>query len=252
MWQVDGDEFYCDADLKRICQLLIDSPETTTISFPGRDFWGCLQYQVDGPYMRGTRVCGQIHRLFKWGNGYQYVTHRLATVADEKGRNLREIEWVGRDAIAEMGVVLFHYSSIFPKQMMEKVRYYAALNVEERPDDATSALERWEKVSAPFHVHNVKEYPSWLERYCGRHPEQIELMWQDIESGVIDIETRDTGDVEALMQNPLFRVVRAVLRQWPSQKAIGRRGGYAVHRFMCWLAAWFDGWWSGRSCDKRE
>jgi hypothetical protein len=51
-------------------------------------FWGGLRYRADGWYLR--RGATYYHRLFKWGTGYSYATHRPPTVLDPDGHDLRD------------------------------------------------------------------------------------------------------------------------------------------------------------------
>lgn len=243
LWQVDGDEFYRNEDMERICRLLEDDAELMALSFPAITFWGSPQYWIDGPYTRGTMAGGQWHRLFRWKPGYVYATHRLPTVVDENDRNLREVKWLNRYDTDKLGITMFHYSFLFPHQVSQKVQYYAKYKANERESDAARAQRSWSELTDPFHVHNVTEYPSWLEKYSGAHPEQIEIMWDDIQSGRLKIETRDMVDVKKLMHDPGFRLVRAILRRWPSQKVMGMRGGWTIHRIFVWIANLFEQHW---------
>ena len=73
--------------------MLAADPAITAVSFNILPFWGGLDYVSDG--WRWRRGSITFHRLFKWGPGYRYVTHQPPTVADEHGRDLRELKWVG-------------------------------------------------------------------------------------------------------------------------------------------------------------
>ena len=89
LWQVDVDEFYQPAELlQAVCDLLVEQPAITALSFESVFFWAAPDYRVDSWYLR--RGAAEFHRLFKWGAGYRYVTHRPPTVVDAQGRDLRE------------------------------------------------------------------------------------------------------------------------------------------------------------------
>ncbi len=49
-----------------------DDAMTAPVSFHMRTFWGAPAYLVDSFFLRKFVA----HRLFPWGPGYQYVTHR--------------------------------------------------------------------------------------------------------------------------------------------------------------------------------
>lgn len=207
LWQVDIDEFYTENNLERIVSILRSRPETTTMSFKTFTFWGDLGIVANGwSLMRGREI---YHRLFKWGPGYSYTTHRPPTVCDENGVDLRTKEYLdGRHLFQEHGIFMNHYSLLFPRQVMAKARYYARWA---RPETVTWAEENYLQLGNVFRVHNVYEYPSWLERYDGPHNRHAVKMFQDF-ARTHPEELRDMSDVEALLQNPTYKVRRALVR----------------------------------------
>ena len=90
LWQVDIDEFYKPEDMKAIIEMIRMDPDITAISFPMITFWGGFDYICDGWYLR--RGANLYHRLFKWGPGYSYSTHRPPTVLNHKCENLRDFK----------------------------------------------------------------------------------------------------------------------------------------------------------------
>src|SRR5688572_24531949 len=87
LWQVDVDEFYRPDAMRAVLNLLCDEPGSTAVAFPMLTFWGAPRYVADGWYLR--QGASEYHRLFKWGQGYNYVTHRAPTVIGAQGRDLR-------------------------------------------------------------------------------------------------------------------------------------------------------------------
>jgi hypothetical protein len=211
LWQVDVDEFYCEEDIKYVIELLRNNPRITAISFKQLSFWGDFDYISDGLYLRsGAEI---IHRLFKWGEGYEYVTHRPPTVVNERKQDLRDLDWMDGYQLAEQGIFLYHYSLVFPKQAEEKSRYYSvapwankARKMQKWASDSYHALKK------PFQVHNVYHYPSWLERFEGTHPKQIECLITDIHNGLCKFELRKTVDIEALLSSKSYRFRRWILK----------------------------------------
>ncbi len=94
LWQVDIDEFYRDVDMHTVLGALRRNAGLTAVSFKMLTFWGDLGYAVDGWELR--RGKDHYHRLFKWGPGYSYRTHRPPTVCDEHGVDLRELRLARR------------------------------------------------------------------------------------------------------------------------------------------------------------
>ncbi len=206
LWQVDVDEFYMPDDMAAVMDMLERDPGITAVSFRMITFWGGFDYVTDGWYLR--RGASQYHRLFRWGAGYRYVTHRPPTVHDPGGTDLREIRWVGGDSMARRGILLYHYSLLFPRQVEEKCEYYANADWARATEARRWADESYARLRRPFRVHNVYRYPSWLERHRGGHPPQVEALRGDIAAGRVDVTMRQVEDVERILASPLYRAGR--------------------------------------------
>jgi len=199
LWQVDVDEFYNPRDMRTVLEMLRDDSEITAISFKQITFWGGFDYVADGWYLRrGAEI---YHRLFKWGPGYSYVTHRPPTVQDAHGRDQRALKWVNGYELYKRGIQLYHYSVLLPKQVSDKATYYA-----EGPwGEYSDGIVRWahENFLAPLHrpfqVHNMHTHPSWIVRFRGQHPEQIQSLRRDIAKGDLDVLCRNNQDIEQLL-----------------------------------------------------
>ncbi len=92
LWQVDIDEFYKDEDIESIKQILEYDPEITSISFKQLQFWGGFDYLVDSWLLK--RGAEEFHRLFKWGPGFEYTSHRPPTVVDAQGTGYKKNKMV--------------------------------------------------------------------------------------------------------------------------------------------------------------
>ena len=206
LWQVDVDEFYRPEDLQAVADLLSVDPDITAVSFHQITFWGGFDYVTDGWYLR--RGAAAYHRLFKWGSGFDYVTHRPPTVCDGQGRDLRTLCWIDDKATAARGIYLYHYSLLLPKQVQEKCDYYQHAEWAQRSEALSWAQEAFGALRRPFRVHNVYRYPSWLERYGGEHPQQIHELRRDLASGKPSIELRKTGDIERLLASFWYPAAR--------------------------------------------
>jgi glycosyltransferase involved in cell wall biosynthesis len=211
LWQVDIDEFYQPEDMRAVLGMLARDPGIAAVSFKQITFWGGFDYIVDGWFLRrGAEI---YRRLFKWGSGYRYVTHRPPTVHDSDGRNLNEVNWVDGYELSRRGILLHHYSLVFPKQVLDKCSYYS------RAEWATHArsMAEWARLSflglkEPFRVHNVYDYPSWFEQFRGTHPPAIQQLIADIKGGIIQIGIRANDDVEALLKSRRYLLGRNVLK----------------------------------------
>lgn len=212
LWQVDIDEFYHPEDMKAIIQMLQTQPDITAVSFKQITFWGGLQYTADSWYLRrGAEI---YHRLFKWGPGYKYVAHRPPTVYDQQGQDLRNLKWINRPQVSRREVVLHHYSLLFPRQVQEKCDYYANADWVKRDGIQSWADNNYMLLKNPLRVHNVYQYPSWLERFHDRHPPQIHQMWQDIKAGKVQVKVRQTQDIERLLSSLTYFFIRGFVREF--------------------------------------
>lgn len=228
LWQVDIDEFYHPEDMRAICSMLRDDPGITAVSFEQITFWGGFDYVVDGWYLR--RGAQYYHRLFRWGPGYRYATHRPPTVRDPAGRDLRGVRWVPGWDLAQRGILMHHYSLLFPRQVVEKCEYYNQASWANRTGARAWARERFLELGNPFRVHNVYDYPSWLRRFRGTHPPQVQALRQDIEEGRVPIAVRGSADVERLLDSLRYRLGCTALRllDYPDRCRIGLRRAISV------------------------
>jgi hypothetical protein len=237
LWQVDIDEFYQASDMEHLMRMLREDPSITAVSFKTYTFWGREDIIVDSwPFGRGADV---FHRLFKWGPGYTYLTHEPPTVLNEQGQDVRKIHWVQAKTLAKQGIYMFHQALLFPWQVKQKTLVYQ----DERPEVAAGivgwAEANYFRLGNPYRVHNLFKDPSWLERYRGAHPQQVEKMMQDIRSKKIQADLRPMEDVDALLKTWRYRIGRLFLkvtghfdRIWFKFTARIRRFLVLSYRFM--------------------
>lgn len=211
IWHVDIDEFYRYDDMKAIIEMLTKNPSIDTISFKMRTFWARPEYWVDG-YFLNIEKYEIYHRLFRWQKGYKMTTHRPPTVCDEKGVDLRKRRWIKGHDTANKGIYLYHYSLLFPKQVKEKSQFYARIGWKTHPLTFKWFQDCYMDLSRPFHVHNVYTRISWLDRFNGKHPEEIKSMMDDIGVSKIKIKLRRTGDIERLLDSPGYQITRFFLK----------------------------------------
>lgn len=210
LWQVDIDEFYKPEDMRTVLEMLSHAPRITAVSFEQITFWGGFDYVVHSWYLRQYQRF--FHRLFKWGPGYQYVTHRPPTVLDPEGRDLRTLNWLTGKELARRGIFLYHYALLFPKQVSEKCEYYGSAPWARRERAQQWARDVFMNLENPYRVHNVYDYPSWLERFTGDHPPEINTLCEDLQAGRINVEVRTNDDIERLLTSPEYRIGRAAVK----------------------------------------
>ena len=240
LWQVDVDEFYMPDRIERILQVLVDRPGIMAVTFPTLNFWGSPDYVVDGWYLR--RGAARCHRLFRWGPGFTYATHRPPTVLDEAGRDTRSVGWLDARATARLGVAMYHYSLLFPALVAEKVDYYSNWGLFgdsfERERGQEWLADSYLTLRRPYRVHNAYRHPSWLRRFDGPVPPQIRRLTADVGQGEWSTAMRPTDDVEVLLHSTRYAAGRELLRladpldRWRRhlRMSVGRLARQAVQR----------------------
>ena len=210
LWQVDIDEFYRERDIQAIVEMLADDPEISAISFKTLTFWGGFNYICDGWYLRrGAEI---FHRLFKWGPGFRYVSHRPPQVHDASGLNMHYGKLVNSNQMARKGIFLYHYALVFPKQIKDKCHYYKNANWAKRHEMMDWANKSYFNFKEPFRVHNVYYFPSWLEQFSGDHPKQISKLRHKISNNQIKIKTRNNEDIEKIIDSAKYKTFRSILK----------------------------------------
>lgn len=204
LWQIDIDEFYKAEDILKVLQMLKKNPSVTAVTFPAIDFWGDINYRIEGwKFLRGHSKC---HRLFKWGNGYKYLTHEPPTIVDEKGNDLRDLKWVKSNKLKKKGIFMYHYSHLFPWQVRQKILVYKDEKSESCSDILEWAENNYFKISDPFNIERHYWLPSWLEYYRGSHPAEVVRMMNDIRSGKVKTELRDNSDAEKILERRSYQL----------------------------------------------
>ena len=217
LWIVDIDEFYRAEDITALIDMLAIDSDIDCVMVKQIAFWGGFDYRMDGWYFRlGTRtMChpqDQVYRIFRWGEGYQYTDHRPPTVTSPAGKITRSGKLVTSQDLAARGIFMYHYMSVFRHQIMDKLDYYH--NASWKKSRVPSAEVYIEQVYShirknPFKVHFIQEYPSWLTHFRQPHPEQIQALRRDIESGKIQMEMLPPEEVDDILSSPLYSLRRA-------------------------------------------
>ncbi len=203
LWQIDIDEFYHKKDIIHIKEMLDNDDSITCISFRQFSFWGGFDYIVDSWYFK--RYLPEIYRVFKWGKGFQYVSHRPPTVINSLGKNMKDINFLNAEQTDKLGFRMYHYSFVFPTQVREKAKYYANAEWSKRKEAEWWANEVFVNLSYPYRVFSISWVPSWLEPFRKIHPEIISSLVEDIRANTIYIELRKTEDIEDLVNSKWYK-----------------------------------------------
>jgi glycosyltransferase involved in cell wall biosynthesis len=209
LWQVDIDEFYLPRDMQRIVALLARDPSITQVSFPFIDFWGRPGFKLGSSKLLRRN---QAHRLFKWGPGYRYVTHQPPIVEDDLGRDLRTLRWVRPETTARMGIAMYHYSHLFPDQVRQKAQVYLGQEPQQFRDSLGWLQDSYLTLRRPYRVERHYYWPSWLERFEGPQPPEIQRLMTDVARGRVHAELRPMQDAERLLRTAWYPLGARALR----------------------------------------
>jgi hypothetical protein len=214
LWIIGVDEFYHSKDMLHILRLLQANPDIAAVTVRQITFWGGFDYVADGWYLRqGSRLGpGTVLRVCRWGPEYTYVSHRPLTIHDQDGVSVTHGKVLSGHLLARRGIFMYHYSLLFPRQVREKAEYYSGATWANSPRMSEWAERSFGELRHPYRVHNVYRYPSWLERFTGRHPEQIEALRGDLAAGRVKEAMRPSVDIEMLLLSRTYRAGRALLK----------------------------------------
>ena len=239
LWQIDSDEFYMPEDMAKLIRLLEEKPGITAASFYCMFFWGGIRYVMDGfSFRTGDSI---FHRLFAWSPDYEYVTHRPPTVVNENGVDLRSINHLTVEDTKAMGIRLYHFDMILPKQAANKSSYYS--KVDWHSLEGKRILEWksrvYERLETPFHIYTVYTHMSWLRRYNGSHPPVILRMLDDIQAGKWPgCELRRSDDIEALLGSLKFRILCPLISAFVTFQSVLHRGKLSLRLLLVRTPLW--------------
>ncbi|SDE90445.1 glycosyltransferase family A protein [Rhodospira trueperi] len=228
LWQVDVDEYYMPENIEAIRSMLATDPPVSMVTFKQVTFWGAPNVVADGWYLKsGAEI---YRRLFRWGPGFQYVSHRPPTVCDETGKDISSGHVISGYDLSQKGIVLYHYSLLLPKQVQEKCEYYGAADWAARSGAVEWANTAFFGLKSPYRVHNVYEYPSWLERYHGPHPPAFQDLWGELKKPESAYALRPMDDVDHLLNSPRYRLGRFFLSRGISSRTLTDLGIRIIRR----------------------
>lgn len=211
LWQVDIDEFYQPEDMQQVCQYLQEHPDTTCLTFNIYHFWGGFDYLLEGGLLMNRSFgesWGACRRVFQWGPGYHYLTHRPPTIINAEGCDLTRHKKRNLSRSSYLSpIFMFHYSHVFPSQVICKGRYFA--NVGSKVN--LSQRRNFENFLQPLDEKNALRIFdhwgtfNWLQRFTGTDPPVIQALRQDIERGLFALEMRPVDDIERILSSACYR-----------------------------------------------
>jgi len=232
LWQVDVDEFYHPAAMQRVCALLARSPELTCLTFNAYHFWGGFGYLVEGGLYQSRAFQGELwgayRRLFRWSAGSRYVSHRPPTVHDGSGRDITSLRKLSASRVLP-GVLMYHYTNVFPSQVLPKGVYYASLGQVDQRSKFESFMQplTWRRA---LRIYTHYGTFNWLRAFTGSHPPAIEMLRQELASGEWRLSIRATDDIEQLLAMPAYKLAVGALRCLEALRTRYQNARHVAHR----------------------
>jgi hypothetical protein len=119
IWNLDSDEVYKTEDLKKIIKLL-EEEQPTSVGIRSCSFYGGFDDYLTGFELNRDNFL----RIFKYTKGSTWQTHRPPTIKYPDNLNIQKKHIDSNTLYDKIGVQMYHYSYVFPKQVNKKISYY--------------------------------------------------------------------------------------------------------------------------------
>jgi len=119
IWNLDSDEVYKTEDLKKTIDFL-ENVKPTSVGIRSCSFYGGFNHYLTGFELNRDNFL----RIFRVVPGCTWATHRPPTILYPVGSNIERKHVDSETLWNVLGVQMYHYSYVFPKQVSTKVSYY--------------------------------------------------------------------------------------------------------------------------------
>jgi hypothetical protein len=119
IWNLDSDEVYKTEDIEKIINFLKEH-QPTSVGVRSCSFYGGFDKYLTGFELKKDNFL----RIFKFTKGSTWLTHRPPTILYPSNLNIVK-KHIDSDTLFNLlGVQMYHYSYVFPRQVYTKVNYY--------------------------------------------------------------------------------------------------------------------------------
>lgn len=119
IWNLDSDEVYKTEDLIKLVDFL-EKEKPTSVGLQSCTFYGGFDHYLTGFELNRDNFL----RIFRVVPGSTWATHRPPTISYPPGSNIVR-KHVPSDLLYQyLGVQMYHYSYVFPRQVQTKISYY--------------------------------------------------------------------------------------------------------------------------------
>lgn len=157
VWNIDADEVFKSQDIEKIMEVLkINQP--TSMGFKAYSFYGGFEH-----YLTGFDHDHEFIRIRKYPHaGAMWVNHRPPTLELPAGVAAKHIS---SEFMHSIGVNMYHYSYVFPRQVFEKIAYYEAAVI--KKDGCIPNY--FNEVYLPWVIGSDQEKAQIEQKYRGVH-----------------------------------------------------------------------------------
>lgn len=187
VWNLDADEVFKEEDIVKL-KAILAAERPTSVGFKSITFYGGFNH-----YLTGFEQEHEFIRIQKYSRGAVWKTHRPPTIELPAGTPRNHLSF---ERLAQMGIYMYHYSYVFPRQVKEKISYYEAAVIKKdgcipnyfetvyrdwvMGDDATKqAIEKRYKGVHEFVPESRGE--CYTAKFTGLHPHVIIQDWNEIQ-----------------------------------------------------------------------
>jgi hypothetical protein len=180
IWNLDSDEVYKIEDIEKIIKFL-EEESPTSVGIQSCSFYGGFDDYLTGFELNTDNFL----RIFKYVKGSTWLTHRPPTISYPE--NIERKHVPSNILFDKLGVQMYHYSYVFPRQVKTKISYYKDSVSQNNCIDnyfediyypwVTGSNEDKKSIENKFlGVHEFKPHvrgECYTEKFTGTHPEAI-------------------------------------------------------------------------------
>ena len=182
LWNLDADEIYKSQDIENIIKLL-EKEQYTSVGVKSCSFYGGFNHYITG----FEEARDNFLRIFKVCPGAVWQTHRPPTILYPNNSNIIKKHLNSDELFDKIGMKIYHYSYVFPKQVYTKMNYYMGIGgyANRISNYFFNVYMPWvlgdlkQKVEIEKMYNGVHEYlpqgrgPSFTTKFIGQHPDSI-------------------------------------------------------------------------------
>ena len=159
IWNLDSDEVYKTEDIEKIIDFL-EKEKPTSVGIQSCTFYGGFDHYLTGFELNRDNFL----RIFRVVPGSTWATHRPPTILYPHGTNIIRKHVPSDWMFNYLGVQMYHYSYVFPRQVQTKISYY-----KEKVSGENCIDNYYEEVYLPWVNGDEDERKKIESKYLGVH-----------------------------------------------------------------------------------